>query len=539
VVRDPVQEAKEQIRLVRILIYTLLGALSYLLCIHFIGVESMRYSDEVTHARVIQEGIDSGAWFRLTLDGEPYYRKPPFKMWLTRFIITLFGEGNFQYRILDGLATLGTVVATMFLAFRLFGSHLTAVLCGLLLLGSSDFLVESRNNQGTQDAMLLFLITASMCVGLRLVRQARIDNGGSIRGLVIVLSVLLGMAISTKSLAGGIPALLLFSALVFTLRTGFTTFLLRHRKILILAPFLVLAIPGLYYGPLFLREPGAWEQVFQVEIFDRLLGEGYHNQQHWDFYLSGVFVRRPTFPVPIMLLGAVVAIGHLIYNRDRAAWGFLLVWIALPLVLYSSFSSRVFHYIAPIFPALAILSSQGLAWATTAALRWVRACSLATSLAKAACCSLALVPCYSLIGSQLRDSIRSVSTSGKKIDIEKIVTEIRASRERAPTRTILFNMEKFLAGTGNQAWRFKFYLHFIQDESRSESQIEGVLQATALPGPLWVLAPIEYRDELTRLSSPCEVRPFVHPEGKRSHYRSNELHKGLGKPQLVLIRYQC
>jgi hypothetical protein len=59
-----------------------------------------------------------------------------------------------------------------------------------------------------------------------------------------------------------------------------------------------------------------------------------------------------------------------------------------------------------------------------------------------------------------------------------------------------------------------------------------------LPGTLWILAPIEHKEALLDLSLPCEVLPFVHPEGKRSHYRSNEVRQGLGNPQFILVRYQ-
>ncbi len=487
---------------------------------------------------MIQEGIDSGAWFRLTLDGEPYYNKPPFKMWLTRVVVDLFGEGNFQYRLLDGLATMGTVVVTILLAFRLFGCHLSAILSALLLLGSWDFLVESRNNQGTQDAMLLFLVTTSMLVGWRLLQYAQAGESRGVQSSIVALAVPLGLAISTKSLAGGLPILLLLIALLMTLRSAFVTFIVRYWKTLLLAALIVVAIPGLYYIPLFVREPTAWGYVFHGEIYNRLLGEGYHNKGRWEFYLSGIFVRRPTVPVALVLLGSVVAVAQMVCGRARMAWTFILLWIVVPLILYSSFSSRVFHYIAPVFPPLAILSGQGLAWGTTAALQLIRERSLPVAATLAVFTTLVLLPYYYLVGSNLRSTIRSVSTSGKKIDIEEIVTGIQNAREQGPARVIMFDMDRFLSGTGNQVWRFKFYLHLIRNKLRHESQMAQLRPEATLPGTLWILAPIEHKEALLDLSLPCEVLPFVHPEGKRSHYRSNEVRQGLGNPQFILVRYQ-
>jgi hypothetical protein len=427
----------------------------------------------------------------------------------------------------------------MLVAFRLFRSHLAAVLSGLLLLGSWDFLVESRNNQGTQDAMLLFLITASMALGWILLRQALAREKAVVRSSVVGLAVPLGLAISTKSLAGGLPMLLLLVALLANVRTQFVPFLVTNWKALLLAAFIVVAIPGLYYVPLFLRESDAWGHVFHGEIYNRLLGEGYHNQGRWDLYLDGIFVRRSTFPVALTLLGCAVALVHMLRGRDRMAWGFLLLWIILPLALYSSFSSRVFHYIAPVFPPLAILCGQGLAWVTAIALGFIRKSTVPRAAMLCVCSALALLPCYYLIGTNLRYTINSVSTSGKKIDIEKIASSIQEARARGPIRVVLFDMHSFLSGTGNQLWRFKFYLHLIRDNLRHESQIEQLRHETHLPGSLWVLAPIEHRDKLVEVSSACEVLPFVHPEGKRSHYRSKELRQGLGKPQFILVRYQC
>lgn len=533
------RETGKNLRLFRIAAYGCIGALAYFLCVHFIGVESMRYSDEVTHARVIQEGIDSGNWFRLTLDSSPYYNKPPFKMWLTRLVLALFGEGNLQFRVIDGAATMGTVLVTMLLAFRLFTCHLSAMLSGLLLLGSWDFLVESRNNQGTQDAMLLFLVTTSMLVGWRLLQHAQAGENRGVRRSVIGLAVPLGLAISTKSLAGGLPILLLLLGLLTSLRSTFVTFLFTYWRTLVLSALIVVAIPGLYYLPLFLRDPNAWANVFHGEIYNRLIGEGYHNQARWEFYLAGIFVRRPTIPVALLLLGSTVAFVQMVRGRDRRAWTFLLVWIVVPLILYSSFSSRVFHYIAPVFPPLAILSGHGLAWGTTAALRFIRQRSVPGAAIFAVCASIALLPSYYLLGTNLRSTIRSVSTSGRKLDIEEIVTNIQRAREHGPARVIVFDMDRFLSGTGNQVWRFKFYLHLIRNELRHESQMAQLRHEATLPGTLWVLAPIEHKEELLKLSVPCEVRPFVHPEGKRSHYRSNEVRQGLGKPQFILVRYQC
>lgn len=533
------QKTEKNLHLLRIATYGSIGALAYFLCVHFIGVESMRYSDEVTHARVIQEGIDSGAWLRLTLDGTPYYNKPPFKMWLTRLVLALFGEGNLQFRLIDGVATMGTVIVTMLLAFRLFACHLSAILSGLLLLGSWDFLVESRNNQGTQDAMLLFLVTTSMLVGWSLLRHAQAGESRGVRRSVIGLAVPLGLAISTKSLAGGLPILLLLIGLLTTLRSTFVTFLSSHWKTLLLSALLVVVIPGLYYLPLFLRDPHAWAYVFHGEIYNRLLGEGYHNQARWEFYLTGIFVRRPTVPVALVLLGGVVAFVQMARGRDRRAWTFLLVWIVVPLVLYSSFSSRVFHYIAPVFPPLAILCGHGLAWGTTAALRFLRRRSVPVAAMLGVCATIVLLPYYYLVGSNLQSTIRSVSTSGRKLDIEEIVTRIQRAREHGPVRVFVFDMDKFLSGTGNQVWRFKFYLHLIRNELQHQSQLAQLRREATLPGPLWILAPIEHSEELVKLSVPCEVRPFVHPEGKRSHYRSNEMRQGLGKPQFILVRYQC
>jgi 4-amino-4-deoxy-L-arabinose transferase-like glycosyltransferase len=530
-----VQETRKNLRLLPITAYGCIGALAYFLCLHFIGVESMHYGDEVTHARVIQEGIDSSAWFRLTLDGEPYYNKPPFKMWLTRLVVALFGEGNLQYRLLDGLATLGTVSLTMLLAFRFFGSHLAAVVSGLLLLGSWDFLVESRNNQGTQDAMLHFLITTSMVVGWSLLRHVHAGKSRDVRRSILGLAILVGLAISTKSLAGGLPILLVLIALLGTLRTRFVKFIATYWKTLLVGVLIVVAIPGLYYIPLLLREPNAWGYVFHREIYDRLLGPGYHNQARWELYLNGIFVKRPTFPVVVMLLGSVVAVAHLFRGRNRGEWAFLLAWIAIPLTLYSSFSSRIFHYIAPVFPPLAILCGQGLAWSTTAAIRLIRR----SALPLAACAAFVLLPCYYLIGSNLRYTIRYVSTSGKKLDIEKIVTNIQSARMRGPARVIVFKMQRFLGEHGYQAWRFKFYLHFIRDEIRYESEIQRLAEEVKLPSPLWILAPIDYRDQIIALSSPCEVLPFVHYEGRRNHHRSDEMRQGLGKPQFILVRYHC
>jgi hypothetical protein len=355
----------------------------------------------------------------------------------------------------------------------------------------------------------------------------------------VVLAVLLGLAISTKSLAGGLPAFLIAFSLALLLGKKLPNFLAAYWHVLCAGALIAVAIPGLYYVPLFLRDPSAWGSVFQGEIYNRLLGEGYHNQQRWDFYLSGIFARRPTFPVSIMVLGAAASAVQLSRSSERTAAHFLLAWIAIPLVLYSSFSSRVPHYIAPVFPPLAIISGRGLAWATEASLSiafksspWKRA--LVTILIL-----MLLSPMYYLTGLHLYQSIGSISSSGRKLDIERILAETHSTAEGAPTQVLLFDMDNFLSGSGNQVWRFKFYLHTIGDRVRHDSQLEKVQAAIANDDRIWILAPLQHRERLISIRPPCETRSFVHPEGKRSHYRSHELKKGMGAPQFVLVRYRC
>ena len=63
------------------------------------------------------------AWLEATLDGEPYYSKPPLTNWLTCATMSLVGLNEWGARMPAALAALGAVLVAMTLARRMGGEE--------------------------------------------------------------------------------------------------------------------------------------------------------------------------------------------------------------------------------------------------------------------------------------------------------------------------------------------------------------------------------------------------------------------------------
>ena len=94
----------------------------------FLGLFSFTYNLHVSliegteglYAQVVREMLDSGEYFRLTFQGQPYINKPPIFFWMVGGLTQLFGENEISLRLTGSLFSLGTMILTFFLGRILF-----------------------------------------------------------------------------------------------------------------------------------------------------------------------------------------------------------------------------------------------------------------------------------------------------------------------------------------------------------------------------------------------------------------------------------
>lgn len=331
-------------------IATLLILTSYFALAHLNG--SIAQTDESLHVKVVQEMWQSGNWFSPTIEGVPYFRKPPLKMWLSLIPVALFNGENFSYRLLDGLSGVGLVVITIFLGKWLFASWWPGTLAGFYLISSSTVVLGAHGfRRATQDSLLLFLGMGVFALlwnwYTRTVRQGH--NSSKSDCLLLVAGVLSGLACLTKNVAGFIPVVVFVGFLLLNnSKQPFSYFRRWHWLVL---PALL--IPLSYFLPHFLFSPGSFDGYFMDEVVSRAV-VGMHNQDKPFYYLNVLFMRGQLF-TPWVIAVALLW-GFYQVSRGREQYLFLTIWAIAPVVVFSFVSSRLAWYIAITFPAFALLA---------------------------------------------------------------------------------------------------------------------------------------------------------------------------------------
>jgi 4-amino-4-deoxy-L-arabinose transferase-like glycosyltransferase len=331
----------------------LAGALLFSANARTLGLPAL---DDCFYARKAVEMERSGAFFTVTWAGQPAFQNPPLQLWLMGRSFAALGENDLAARLPSILMALG-ILAGVYRIGRLTVGATAGVGAAALLLLSPTFVNHARRSM--LDLPLAFWTVAAVLV---LVEGTRRPPAHAL------FAVPLAAGILTKSVLGLLPIGILVAgaAACPTLRAS-----LRRGWIWV----------GLLVG---VALGASW-------TVQQLLAFGPHAVRA---HYLGEIVARSTQPLtvrgllvdyPAALLGAyqpVILPGLIgavcLWRRRDAGSGvarLLPIWTVLPLALYSLSSARSARYLFPIFPALALCSSDWLTGSfprfTGALRRWV------------------------------------------------------------------------------------------------------------------------------------------------------------------------
>lgn len=493
----------------RLILVAPLLAFAFFACFWNLGASSISSGDEGIHVRVMQEMIETGRWVSPTLDGQPYFGKPPLKLALSKAVVLVFGDSNLAFRLLDGLAGFWTIVLTYALALGMFRSPTIASIAALLLSINRVFLFRHVVREAVQDSMLLLLSTAALFAGWKLLSLLATgiepDSSRHARKLAALVGVLSGLAVLTKSAAGFFPLVIFYAALL--LQIGPRSLFSRSTRIVWIPAACAMGFALLYYGLNILTIPDAGKQMITVNIQERLLGKGFHHVKQWDLYLELVFKSGRVAPVGLVVVGFLV--GALGCVRSDPRYQYLMAWSVIPLVGMSALSSRLDWYLAPAFPGIALLCAAGLIGAlsslTIAARRapsfWRR------TVATLGAFLLSGYACFSISRGAL-DVTQRVLHAGPPSAFERICRAIRSElRGSGPTgKVALFGLTDALSPR-NAPFNLhkKVYLSMLAPYSVNVDSVEELTKLKDSGSLAFVFAPASREAELKTLS-PCALR---------------------------------
>ena len=254
--------------------------------------------------------------------------KPPLAIWLNALSMALFGTNEWALRLPTALAAIGTTVA-VFVFTRRISDRQTALLASLILWGIGGFVEVHVARTADFDALLVLfttLTTFSLFAAFES-KDFRLPAAFFALGLL------------TKGIAGGMmaPGCVLYAAI--------------YRKDLrraILPGLAATLVVGAYYLTREWVGPGYLRAVWQSDIVRYAVpAEG--NAGTRLGYLANLFWPWGAFPWSFVALAAP-------YKPSRPAI-YLLCCICTYLLIVSTAATRLFWYVAPVYPLIAVLAA--------------------------------------------------------------------------------------------------------------------------------------------------------------------------------------
>ncbi|HXA47078.1 MAG TPA: glycosyltransferase family 39 protein [Burkholderiaceae bacterium] len=308
-----------------------------------LGARTLVPSDEGRYAEMAREMAATGDWITPRLNALKYFEKPPLQTWMNALTFELFGLGEWQARLWSGLCGLLGIGLVGYTGRRVFNPWVGTTAALVL---ASSFWWAGLSHINVLDMGLSGMMTLSLC-GVLLAQR---EGASSSEQRNWMLASWAGMALAFLS-KGPIGIVLPGAVLVlYTLITR--EWAIWKRLHLITGLILFTAIAAPWFVLVALKNPEHTRFFFYHENFERFTSKVHHRDGPLYYF------------VPLLMVGIVPWLGVLAQSiwaggRDVAN-GFrpkimLLIWAAFIFFFFSISSSKLPHYILPIFPALALL----------------------------------------------------------------------------------------------------------------------------------------------------------------------------------------
>ena len=340
-------------------------------------------SDEGRYAEMAREMAATGDWITPRLNAIKYFEKPPLQTWMNALTFKLFGLGEWQARLWSGLCGLLGIGLVAYTGRRVFNPWVGTTAALVL---ASSFWWAGLSHVNVLDMGLSGMMALSLC-GVILAQR---DGAAERERRNWMLVCWAGMALAFLSKG---PVGIVLPGAVLVLYTLVTReWAIWKRLHLVSGLILFAAITAPWFVLVWLKNPEHPHFFFIHENWERFFSKVHHREGPLYYF------------VPILMIGILPWLGVLAQSiwasRHDTARSFrpktmLLIWAAFIFFFFSVSSSKLPHYILPIFPALALLIASYLEKAKASA--WALAAGL---LAAVAVAGLAFVPRLAAMGTE-------------------------------------------------------------------------------------------------------------------------------------------
>lgn len=300
--------------------------------------------DEGRYVGVAWEMLRSGDWLVPTLDGLPFFHKPPLFYWITAGAMHVFGPSVVAARAAPWLASVA--ISTGLFAFLSRWVGRKPAWATVVVLATVPLFYGAA-----QYANMDMLVAACVSAAILLTAHAAFSRADELRYRYALAGAFVAVALGVlaKGLIGVVlPILVLVVWGASTRRLGKVLTLLTWGPGWLL--FSVIAAP--WFILMHSRFPDFDHYFFVVQHFQRFTSVKFNNGQPWWFYALALLALA--LPWSIWLLASIRRRPAVVRNHSDVR-ALMLVWVGTVVVFFSLPSSKLVGYILPALPPLAFL----------------------------------------------------------------------------------------------------------------------------------------------------------------------------------------
>jgi 4-amino-4-deoxy-L-arabinose transferase-like glycosyltransferase len=307
--------------------------------------------DEGRYAGVAWEMLRSGDWLTPTLNGLPYFHKPPLFYWITGASLAGFGIHEWAARVAPAIGFALAVACPYWLLLRWLGPRM-ANLALLVLLAQPLVLVAGQ--YANLDMLVAGFITLTV-VALAHASLLMDSPSGAPRSSLRLAWGAAALGVLAKGLIGVvIPAGIIGGWLIVSGRWR-TVF--RIAWVCPEGPVIFLLIAAPWFVLMERVHPGFLDYFFVYQHFKRFSVGGFNNPQPFWFYPALLAV----FFLPwLVWIGRRALVWRLPKGPERDLVLLAWVWAVVVVVFFSMPRSKLVGYVLPAVPALALIATAGL-----------------------------------------------------------------------------------------------------------------------------------------------------------------------------------
>jgi 4-amino-4-deoxy-L-arabinose transferase-like glycosyltransferase len=317
-----------------------------------LGASSFHNGDEARYAQSAREMVESGDYVTITFRGEPFFHKPPGKIWLMALGYHLFGINEFGARFSSALFALLSVVLTFLLGRALYG-RAAGFLGGLILLSSTQFIHEHCGRTAECEPEIIFLwLFGVLCLWY----------AGRDQRWLLGLAASAGLLVMVK---GPVAVPLFIISFLYLMLTGKLKSVRMQTVVLGALTFLVITLPWHVYQLALNGE--AFKRVYwDAHIMGRITGAPPESEviEVTGLGMGGKLFYYPKivfysmFPWSILVVPALLGFARDIVRRRGRADLLLILWVVVYLLTITLLRGKLHWYVVPVIPALALCAAE-------------------------------------------------------------------------------------------------------------------------------------------------------------------------------------